>query len=410
MNNMYDILEICLQELEKGADLDALLARYPEHASELRPILKAAIAARSIAAPAPSEDAIRRGRAKLLQRAAELREEKVAPVRKANQRVIPMFQRLAITFSLTAAFLASGTGLVGASSTALPGENLYPVKRTWEDVRLFFTFDTNQRELLSSEFESERLQEANELIAEGRHETIQFSGVFTEVNGKPYVSGIAVLITGNTQMPNGMIQTGAAVTVTGHTNSNGFVELENIQLLPDGAVVPTGKPVEVESSESSVDTSSEGNTNSGESTSGVGGEAQGTQQSNQESNPSKDSFKLDGKIDVFSNNSITVNGQVIYLDANTKIEGNLKPGSIVEVEGYYNKDGKFIIQTIKVDESKSNNGNSSGSGGDNNGDNGSGGSGGDSGGSGGDSGGSDDHGGSSGGGGDGGGSGGGGDG
>ena len=34
MNNIYDILEICLQELENGADLESVLARYPDQSTE----------------------------------------------------------------------------------------------------------------------------------------------------------------------------------------------------------------------------------------------------------------------------------------------------------------------------------------------------------------------------------------
>ncbi|MBL8079647.1 MAG: hypothetical protein JNM55_16895 [Anaerolineales bacterium] len=350
MNNVYDILEVCLQELEKGTDLDSLLARYPNHAVELRPMLQAAIRARSMSAAEPSPDAMRRGRAKLMQRAAEMREEKVVPIRKPIKRVIPAFQRWAMTLSLTATLLVSGTGLVGASSTALPGENLYPVKRTWEDMRLFFTFDTNQRDMLESEFESERLHEANKLIAEGRHETIQFAGVFMEINGKAYISGIQVVITANTQLPADVIQTGSAVVVTGHTNAEGFVELESMELLPAGAVVPMGNPVEVESPESS----SEGNSNS---SAGPAAGAVEAGSGNQGSNSS--TFKLEGTVDSFSNNAIMVNGQQVYLDSNTRIEGQIKPGSKVEVEGYYDKNGKFIVKKIKVEESKSGSGNSS---------------------------------------------------
>ena len=175
MNKLFDTLEICLQELKNGADLETVLANYPDLAAELRPILNASITARtrSAAVSAPSAEAIRRGRAKLLQRASEMREQKVAP----RKRMIPIFQRLAISLTLTTIFLASGTGLVGASSSSLPGENLYPVKRTWEDVRLLFTFNPDRKELLKSEFESERLDEVDGLLAEGRDETIHAGAI-----------------------------------------------------------------------------------------------------------------------------------------------------------------------------------------------------------------------------------------
>lgn len=196
-NKLYDALEICLREIENGVTLENVLARFPDLAAELRPILKASVKARTLnVASAPSPEAIRRGRAKLLQRASEMREAKVAP----RRRVIPIFQRLALSLGLTATFLLSGTGLVGASATALPGENLYPVKRTWEDLQLFFIFDKDARDAVQSQFETERLHEVNELLAEGRHEVIQFAGVFMQVNGTNYVSGVTVVVPATLQI------------------------------------------------------------------------------------------------------------------------------------------------------------------------------------------------------------------
>jgi Domain of unknown function (DUF5667) len=238
MSKLYDALEICLQALEKGADIESVLSRYPDLADELRPILEASLQARAIAVPEPSQEVMRRGRAKLLQRAAEMREAK-AP---AARRVIPGFQRFAISFLLAAVFLLSGTGLVSASSSALPGEDLYPVKRTWEDLRLFFVFDKQSRDSLTTEFENERLHEVNELLTEKRQETIQFAGLWMEVNGEYYASGIRVVILDTTQLPGDALQNGAAVIVTGHTNEAGFVEAEKIELLPAGTVVPVGEP------------------------------------------------------------------------------------------------------------------------------------------------------------------------
>ncbi len=242
MNNLYDILEICLQELENGADIDTVISRYPDLAGELRPILTASIKARNMAALDPSPEVLRRGRAKLLQRASEMREAKFAP----RKRVIPLFQRIAISFTLATLFLASGTGLVSASSSALPGENLYTVKITWENLRLFFAFDHATRELLEYTFEDERLHEINELMMEGRDQTIQFSGIYMEASGQSYVSGIHVMILNTTILPAEGLKPGMAVAVTGRTDAAGFVAAEKIELLPPGTVVPAGEPVKID--------------------------------------------------------------------------------------------------------------------------------------------------------------------
>lgn len=319
MNNIYDALEICLQDLENGADLESVLARYPDLAGELHPILKASVMARARSVVAPSPDAVRRGRAKVMQRASEMREAKVAP----RKRMIPLFQRLAISFTLATFFLASGTGLVGASSSALPGEHLYPVKRTWEDLRLFFTFDLDHKNFLESEFDSERLDEVGELIVEGRHETIQFAGVFTQLNGMDYVSGVPVLIPADLQAP----VSGTAVIITGRTNAQGFVELETIDLLPDGVFVPVGQPVK-------VDMQSDSNSNSDPDKS------------------SHDNFEVEGIVESLTDTTLVINGKTVYLD-NPTVEGDLMNGVKVEIEGYYTQDGRFIVTTVEVESSGS---------------------------------------------------------
>ena len=79
MNNLYEVLEVCLKDIEQGADIDTVLFRYPDIADELRPILETSVNAKAMAVPTPSKDVVRRNRAKLLQRAAELREVKVKP-------------------------------------------------------------------------------------------------------------------------------------------------------------------------------------------------------------------------------------------------------------------------------------------------------------------------------------------
>jgi hypothetical protein len=368
-DKLYDALETCLQEIENGAALERVLARFPDLAHELRPILKASLKARALgaAAFAPSPEVIRRGRAKLLQRASEMREAKVAP----RRRVIPIFQRLALSLGLTATFLLSGTGLVGASATALPGENLYPVKRTWEGVQLFFIFNKDTRDAVKSQFETERLHEVNELLADGRHEIIQFAGVFMQVNGVNYVSGVTVLVPANLQMP----ADGAAVIITGRTNAQGFVELESIELAPDGVFVPAGQPVEVETeleSNSNSNTNSELESNSNEGSNG-GSENGSTENNNESIAPEpalkSPSFETDGVIESMTDTTLVIHGKTVYLD-NATIEGTLNPGVKVEIKGYYAVDGRFIVTEIKVKRSGSGGNNeNSGSSGDDSGSN-----------------------------------------
>ena len=317
MNNIFDALEICLNELENGADMETVLARFPDLAVELRPILAASVQARNMAAPEPSQDAIRRGRARVMQRAAEMRESRIAP----RKRVIPALQRLVLSFSLAAMLLLSSTGLLNASASALPGESLYPVKRTWEGLRLLLIFNKEAREHLADQFENERLHEVNELLVEGRDEVIQFAGVFMQVNGKNYVSGIPVILPADTPLPaNGM-----AVVITGQTNSQGSVELLSFEQLPDGSVVPTGEPIEIELEDES------------DSESGSGSD-------NEAVDPR---YSMEGTLQAVSATSLVLNGLTVYLD-NAEIDGELCLGVQVEVEGYTAADGRFIVTKVKT--------------------------------------------------------------
>lgn len=375
MNKLYDALEICLQELEKGVSLENVLARYPDLAAELRPILKASLQARARGkASEPSPEALRRGRAKLLQRASEMREAKVP----ARKRVIPIFQRLALSLGVAAAFLLSGTGLVGVSASALPGEKLYPVKRTWEDVRLFFTFNQNTRAVVESQYEIERLHEVSELIAEGRHELIQFIGIFMHLNERTYISGVPVLLPANMQIP----EEGAAVLVTGRTNAQGFVELESLELLPDGVFVPLGLPTELEpkhktnpNNETGTDSNSNEASNSGSDTeaNGVASEKFNASDSAADSEH-REEFEVKGIVESISGVSLVINGKTVYFE-NATIIGNLTVGAKVEIEGYYDIDRRFVATEVKVKSgSRDNNDNSdsdsndNGSGSDDNGD------------------------------------------
>src|SRR5829696_481689 len=94
MNNLYDALEICLQDIEQGAEVETVLFRYPDLAEELRPILEASVGAKSMAIPMPTAEVVRRNRAKVLQQAAQMREAKA----KSSRRMwLAPLRRIAVT-------------------------------------------------------------------------------------------------------------------------------------------------------------------------------------------------------------------------------------------------------------------------------------------------------------------------
>ena len=329
---IYEALEYCLHALEDGADLEAVLARFPQFADELRPLLRTAAQARAVGATASSSEAMRLGRQRLLQRAAQLR-----PAKRAS--LVPRLQRLVFSLALALVFLFSGTGLVQASSSTLPGDNLYPVKRTWEDVRLVFVRTPSHRDALEGEYEQERLDEVSELLQKGRSVSITFSGLITaQQPGQVIVSGVPVAISAQTQFSGTQAVVGASVIVIGQTDAQGQVVGMHVQVLPPGSVVPLGAPAVY--------------------TAPVPGATPvpGVPQGNN-SEEGHSGFHLEGTIQSAQADSIVVDGRLVFLNG-AELEGTLVAGARVEVKGYFNSDGRFVATQIEVEEPDSQGGDS----------------------------------------------------
>lgn len=245
-NRLYGILEACLNDLERGTVLEDILARYPDCADELRPLLQLADDARASAVITVPEEVIKRGRARVLQAAAELREQK-----KARPMLSPFWRReassartfrLAFTVAAILVFLLTGgTGLVRASSGSLPGDQLYPVKRTWEDVHLLFTFENEAREKLAIEYEQEREYEISELIEQGRMEKVTLQGILEDQpGGQLTVSGIPVML-GNAAVDDIGLSPGSYVEIEGETH-DGKIDVLRLTLQATPVLLPTTAP------------------------------------------------------------------------------------------------------------------------------------------------------------------------
>jgi uncharacterized membrane protein YgcG len=350
MNNLYEVLEICLQELEQGADIETVLIRYPDLADELRPILETSVDASKMAVPAPSDEVVRRNRAKVLQQAAQMREANVQPARRIW---FTSLRRLAVTLAVLTILFASGTGLVRAASTTLPGDNLYPVKRTWEDVLVAFTFNRQQRDALEVEHENERLQELQELFAEGRSANVDFAGSVTSQNGNDWViSTVPVVVSAQTEIRDqglGII-VGSSVRVKGQTQGNNIVLAERIELLPAGAKLP-----EVPDEPESEQENHQGSNQQNEDNSGKGSEGETpivgeTKSPEPEFEPKDES--LNGNVNSMEGNVWHVNG--IPMDVSSaEIKGTPSVGASVKVDGYYDANGVFIVKKIEFENTSS---------------------------------------------------------
>lgn len=234
-DNFFDAIENSLQALEQGMDIESCLVRYPDLADELRSILMMAARARSLAVTEVPADVVQRGKARVLQAAAEMREQRVAapvlPFFRKSGFFGARFYRLAVTTALMIAFLlTSGTGLVNASNGALPGDKLYPVKRSWEGVQLAFVFDPQTKIELENKFENVRVEEIKELFFEKREEVVNFQGpVQSQENGIWVIDGLAVAVEDETECT-GEIMLGSVVQVVGETDYD-VIEAKQIILI-----------------------------------------------------------------------------------------------------------------------------------------------------------------------------------
>lgn len=354
-NKLYDALENCLQNLEQGQDLNSVLARYPKLAKQLRPMLETSIRARTSNEHTIQRDIQRRGRVRVLQYAAEMREAK-----RARRRVIPMFSRWAITVGVVGSLFLGSTGLVSASSATLPGDQLYLVKRTWEDVRLLFVFNPQGRDVLTSEYEQERLNEIDELLTRGRSASITFSGLITDQqNGQWMVSGIPVAVTGLTRLPANVISTGVPVTVLGTTRSDGTVDAQEIRLLQPGVFLPPLEPsgdndqngeTDNENHRTQIAPANENNNSSSQATPmPVIVNVPGTPVAVLPSLSQQDhkGYEFSGVVEAMQGNMWNINGQLVLVDQ-AQVNGTVGVGSLVKFEGYYNVDGQFVATKVEI--------------------------------------------------------------
>lgn len=344
MNNVYDTLEICLQELEKGADVETVLFRYPEHADELRPLLEAAARARGHSAPDPSPEVVHRSRAKVLQRAAQMREAQAHTSRRMWS--VPL-RRALVSLAVILVLFLTGTGLVRAASATLPGDNLYPVKRTWEDIRLLFIINTQAREALEIEHENERLEELYELFAKGRTAKVDFAGFVTRQNGELWlVSKIPVVITSQTDVRDPSIGVGSAIRVRGYSQPDGTVLADRVELVPAGKALPRADDDELpEIEQEETDNENEaGEDRSGRGSGSEPGDGKVTQTPRAISTAEKRS--LNGIVDSISGTILVVNGQPLNI-ASAEVKGTPRVGASVKAEGYIDARGVFIVTKIE---------------------------------------------------------------
>lgn len=229
--DFYAILDQCVSRMRQGESPEACLADYPSVAGELGPdlVLTAELIHLSPLEPAPQavEDGYQR-----MMAAFDHQEEDspLASLAAFKAILASLFGRPQRGFAagtqrfaaIAAVILVVAASLVvTASADTLPGDVLYPVKRSWENARLTLTIDDSSREALRSEFERRRREEVQAVQELRRPVVVEFKGVVESVVDDAWqVDGLALTITGDTQMQ-GDIGLGKSVTVRAQVKDDG---------------------------------------------------------------------------------------------------------------------------------------------------------------------------------------------
>ncbi|HEY8172118.1 MAG TPA: DUF5667 domain-containing protein [Dehalococcoidia bacterium] len=197
MSEFESILDECIEAMRAGRmDLDACLARYPQHADALRPqlTLAASLAAAYEAEPReefataarerflvasgqrlseaydiePSPSFFAAARVRFLMAAQRMRLGENAPKRPSFPVFGTPFRALATGGLAVAAFLSFSTYTVASASAALPGDWQYGVKLQTERVRLALALSDDAKRDVKFDIASERADEIQKLTAKGK--------------------------------------------------------------------------------------------------------------------------------------------------------------------------------------------------------------------------------------------------
>lgn len=328
-----------LDALDQGEALDVVLARYPESAATLRPMLTTAAALPAFRM-APSEAQKMKSRQAFLKQGAALRQ---ASQRRPALGIVPRLATMFAAFSV--AFAVLGGGAVAASGSALPGDPLYGLKRTVEDARLTFTTDAAARAILQAQFEAQRRIEANALLDAGREIEVRFNGPIESIQPDAWVvGGLVVRVDANTQI-SGQPQIDRLADVRGLTGRSGLRALSiTLEQRADPTPAPTPAPTETRTPTPSPTPNPIVTPDPTE--------PRPTREPGPTATPAPTarpvSIEFTGSVNSQTATSWIIDGATIAIDANTVFKGNIGVGQRVTVQALRYANGRLLATRIEL--------------------------------------------------------------
>jgi hypothetical protein len=219
-DNVFDnILIESFDALEQGEPMDSILGRYPVQAADLRLVLQ--VSQLTAAVQFPATEAARAASLQAVLNEAKRLTTITTPAPRPQFAWKSLF-RLAMSLGIVLLMLVVGVaGLSAAAETTIPGDSLYGVKRTFEEVRLLFATDDSA---LQAEYAARRRMETRMLIGKDRVESVQFVAEVTQIRPDRWLvdGDITVIIISDSQIE-GVPEVGRLVFITGVTTPNGVL-------------------------------------------------------------------------------------------------------------------------------------------------------------------------------------------
>lgn len=162
---LEDIFNECYERILQGESFESCLARYPEYAAQLEPLLRTAFGFTlrvSTFQPRPEFKHWLRVRLQ----GAQFRPKQREPMQKPG---FFSWQRAwAVGLTAILVVLLAGGSTAAASADAMPDNPLYPVKLATEQVKLAFTFSDTSKAELHAQLAETRVREIEAMANQGK--------------------------------------------------------------------------------------------------------------------------------------------------------------------------------------------------------------------------------------------------
>lgn len=245
---MEAALNQCLEWMRGGTAVETCLSRYPEYATELRPLLETVTQVGRVLTPPASRTARAEGQTRMLAALAKRQEqrERLGPVAYGLRQALgilfsapaggglarkPIWQSALLSVVILL-FTSSGLALA-ASGYSLPGEALYSMKLARQELQVALTLDSADQEALLHQFEAQRRQEVSLALAAGNRGEVSFTGTLEDVqSGLWTVAGLSVRVSAETAV-NAEPAVGTKIRVLGRLPGDGSLQAMALQILGD---------------------------------------------------------------------------------------------------------------------------------------------------------------------------------